>query len=59
MFQVYSIVSHDLFFNSFLAVLGLCCSVVLSLIVASGGYSLAGVLRLITAVPSLVAEHRL
>ena len=44
--------------NSLLAVLGLCCCVVFAL-VASGGHSLAEVRRLITAVPSLVAEHRL
>jgi len=30
-----------------------------SLVVASGGYSLIAVHRLITAVPSLAAEHRL
>ena len=31
----------------------------LSLVVASGGYSLVGVHRLLIAVASLVAEHRL
>ena len=43
----------------FLAVLGLCCCMGVSLVVASGGYSLAAVGGLLTAVVSLVAEHRL
>ena len=43
----------------FLAVLGLHRCIGLPLVVASGGYSLVGVLRLLTMVVSLVAEHRL
>ena len=39
--------------------LGLCCCSGSSLVVASGGYSLAMVHRLLIAVASLVAEHRL
>ena len=39
--------------------LGLCCCSGSSLVVASGGYSLAMVHRLLSAVASLVAEHRL
>ena len=58
MFQMYSIVSHN-FLKFILAVLGLCCHVVFSLDVASVGCSLVEVHRLITAVPSLVADHKL
>ena len=43
----------------FLAVLGFRCCVGFSLIVASGGYSLVVVLRLLIAMVSLVGEHRL
>ena len=43
----------------FLAVLGLGCCRGVSLVVASRGYSLAAVGGLLTAVVSLVAEHRL
>jgi len=43
----------------FLAVLGFRCSVGFSLIVASRGYRLAVVLRLLIAMVSLVGEHGL
>ena len=43
----------------FLAVLGLHCCVGFGLAVASRGYSLDAVHRLLFAVVSLVAEHRL
>ena len=46
----------DLFL--FLTVLGLCCCAGSSLVVASGGHSVAAVHRLLTAVASLV-EHGL
>ena len=49
---------HD-FVYLLLAVLGLCCCAGLSLVVASGGYSLAAVCRLLIAVASLLVEHRL
>ena len=39
--------------------LGLSCCLGFSLVVASGGYFLAAVCRLLTVVASLVAEHRL
>ena len=42
-----------------LAVLGLHCRTVSSLVAASGGYSLVVVRELLTAVSFLVAEHRL
>ena len=48
-----------LFNRLVLAVLGLCCCVGFSLVVASGGYSLVAVLWLLIVVVSLVAEHRL
>ena len=48
-----------LFLNLFLAVLDLHCCVGFSLIVASGSYSLVTMHRLLIAVFSLVAEHRL
>ena len=47
------------FIYLFLAVLGLHCCVGFSLIVASGGHSLATVHRLLIAVASLVVEHGL
>ena len=43
----------------FLAVLGLCCYAGFSLVEASRGYSVVGVHGLLTAVASLIAEHRL
>ena len=43
----------------FLAVLGLCCCVGFSLVVASRDYSVVAVHRLLTAVASLLAKHRL
>ena len=43
----------------FWAMLGLCCCMGVSLVVASGGYSLVVVGGLLIAVVSLVAEHRL
>ena len=46
------------FIYLFLAVLGLRCCVGFSLVAASGGYPPAAVHRLLTAVASLVAEHR-
>ena len=39
--------------------LGLCCCMGFSLVAESGGYLLAAVPRLLTAGPSLVAEHGL
>ena len=48
-----------LFFNIFLAVLGLCCCAGFSLVMASGGCSLGAVCRLLIAVASLVMEHGL
>ena len=49
-----------LFIYSFVAVLGLhCCVGIFPLVVASSGYFLVAVLGLLTAVASLVAEHRL
>ena len=47
------------FFFYLLAVLGLCCCTWVSLVLASGDYSLVVVCRLLTAVASLVAKHRL
>ena len=44
--------------NFFLAVLGLCCCVGFSLVVASRSYTLVAVRGLLVAVASLVAEHR-
>ena len=57
-------INHSLFlkiilFIYFWAVLGLCGCTVFSLVAASGGYSLVGVLGLLTEVASLVVEHRL
>ena len=46
-------------FIYFWAVLGLCGCTVFSLAAASGGYTLVGVLGLLTEVASLVVEHRL
>ena len=46
-------------FYLFLAAVGLTAVLELSLIATSGGYSLASVLGLLTAVVSLVAKHRL
>ena len=46
-------------FFIFLAVLGLCCCVVFSLVAECGGCSLVEVLGLLIAVASLVEEHRL
>ena len=46
-------------FILFSAVLGLCCCTWLSLLLASGGCSLAAVRRLLIAAASLVAEHGL
>ena len=43
----------------FLAVLGLHCYMGFSLVASGGGYSLAVVASLLTAVASLDAEHRL
>ena len=42
-----------------MARLGLCCCTLFSLVVASGGYSLAGVPGLLIAVASLIVVHRL
>ena len=42
-----------------MAVLGIHCCTASSLVVANGGCSLAAVCRLLIAVASLVAEHRL
>ena len=39
--------------------LGLCCCVRASLVMVSGGYALVVMLGLLTAMSSLVAEHRL
>ena len=47
------------FINLFLAVLGLHCCVGFSLVAVNGGYSLVAVHGLLTAVASLVGEHRL
>ena len=47
------------FVHLFLAVLGLGCCAGFSLVVASGGYSLFVVLRLLIGMASLVAERRL
>ena len=49
------------FFNYYLlwAVLGLPCCTGFSLVVVSRAYSLAEICRLLTAVVSLIAEHRL
>ena len=41
-----------------MAVLGLHCCVVFSLVAASEGYPLGAVPRLLSAVPSLVGEHQ-
>ena len=46
-------------FIYFLAVLGLHCYEGFSLLMVSGGYSLAAMLGLVTVVATLVAEHRL
>ena len=43
----------------FMAVLGLCCCMGFSLIATDRVYSLVAVSGLLTAVASLVAEHRL
>ena len=48
-----------LFTCLFLAVLGPCCCVWAFLVAASGGYSLAVLCRLLTAMASLVVDHRL
>ena len=45
--------------NLFLAVLGLCCRVGFSLVVASGAWSPVAVRGLLVAAASLVVEHRL
>ena len=42
----------------YLAVLGLCYSLGFSLVVASRGYCLVAVCRLLVSVTSLVGEHR-
>ena len=42
-----------------LAVLGLCCRSGFSVVVDRGGHSLVAVHRLLTAVASFIAEHRL
>ena len=42
-----------------MALLGLHCCAIFSLVVASGGYSLAVLHRLLTVVASLVVEHGL
>jgi len=47
------------FIYLFLAVLGLCCCTGFSLVAADGAYFLVVVSRLLIAVASLVAEHRL
>ena len=47
------------FIYLFLVVLGLCCCMQFSLIAASGGYPVVAVHRLLIAVASLIAEHRL
>ena len=43
----------------FLALMGLCCCVGFSLVVANGGYSVVAMGELLIWVASLVAEHRL
>ena len=43
----------------FLALLGLCCCVGFSLVVASGGHSLVAVCGFLIVGPSLVSEHGL
>ena len=48
-----------LFIYLFLAALGLCCGSWLSLVAARSGYSLTVMCGLLTAVYSLVEEHRL
>ena len=50
---------NNLFTYLFLTVLGLRCYVGFSLVVLSASYSLVAVHRLLIAVPSLVAKHRL
>ena len=51
--------SQSCLFFLFMAVLGLCHCTGFTPIAASGGYSLAVVLRLLFAVASLAAEHGL
>jgi len=46
-----------IFIYLFLAMLGLCCCVDFSLVLASRGYSLAGVCGFFTVVASLAVEH--
>ena len=55
-FKIY-IYIHTIYFLV-LAVLGLCCTS-FSLVAGSGGYSLVVACRLLIAVASLTAEHRL
>ena len=57
LFREFSFCSFSLFL--FLAVLGLHCCMGLSVVGASGGYSLRAVRGLLVAVASLVAEHGL
>ena len=45
--------------NLFLAVLGLCCCLGFSPVVASGNYSVVVMQKLLIAVVSLDAEHKL
>ena len=58
-FSDFCITSKKIFFNSLLAVLGLCCWVGFSLVGASRGNVPVVVHRLLIAVASLVAEHDL
>ena len=57
----FAFLKFNLFSTSylFLAVLGLCCCMGLSLVSASRGYSLIAVCGRLIVVASLVSEHRL
>ena len=59
MYRYLSVFSKNNFIYLFLAVLVLRSCAVLSLDLTSGGYSLAAMCRLLFAVASLVAGHRL
>ena len=50
---------RSLFFVLFFAMLGLCCCMGFSLVVASGDYSLIALHRLLIVVASLFSEHGL
>ena len=53
------VLMRSLFFVLFFAMLGLCCCMGFSLVVASGGYSLIALHRLLIVVASLFSEHGL